>query len=65
MPGTAHVTCYTIGLMHHVSSTKDTGMSNAAVMRRFYARFLSIRSLPVPVISAINGSAIGDARVCV
>eukprot|EP00605_Chrysophyceae_sp_TOSAG23-4_P000434 GSChrysophyteH1.ASY1.ANO1.491.1 assembled CDS len=28
-------------------------------MRRFYERFLSVRKLPVPVIAAINGPAIG------
>lgn len=28
-------------------------------MRAFYRRFLSVRSLPVPVIAAINGPAVG------
>lgn len=28
-------------------------------MRRFYERFLSVRRLPVPVVAAINGPAIG------
>jgi enoyl-CoA hydratase/carnithine racemase len=28
-------------------------------MREFYSRFLSLRSVPVPVIAAINGPAIG------
>lgn len=33
--------------------------SNYEAMRRFYSLFLSIRSLPVPVIAAVNGSAVG------
>lgn len=33
--------------------------SNAAVMLDFYRRFLGIRSLPVPVVSCINGPAVG------
>ena len=34
-------------------------INNAVTMRAFYKRFLSLRTLPVPVIAAINGSAIG------
>lgn len=37
--------------------------SNALTMRAFYERFLSVRSLPVPVIACINGPAIG-AGLC-
>jgi enoyl-CoA hydratase/carnithine racemase len=37
---------------------------NSEEMRRFYARFLSLRALPVPTIAAINGPAIG-AGCCV
>lgn len=32
---------------------------NSRVMEVFYRRFLSIRSLPVPVIAALNGPAVG------
>jgi enoyl-CoA hydratase/carnithine racemase len=41
----------------------DSPTSNAEIMRRFYARFLSIRKLPVPVVACINGPAIG-AGLC-
>jgi enoyl-CoA hydratase/carnithine racemase len=41
----------------------DTGSRNAELMRAFYERFLSIRTLPVPVVSAIHGAAIG-AGLC-
>ena len=37
----------------------DNPSRNATIMRRFYERFLSIRKLPVPVVAAINGPAIG------
>ena len=44
--------------------TADTPHNNTKIMRAFYRRFLSLRSLQVPVISALNGPAIG-AGFCV
>jgi enoyl-CoA hydratase len=37
--------------------------ANYAAMRRFYSLFLAILQLPVPVIAAVNGSAVG-AGMC-
>ena len=39
--------------------SNDTPSRNAVIMRRFYERFLYVRKLPVPVVAAINGPAIG------
>ena len=36
-----------------------TPTDNAGVMLNFYRKFLSIRSLPVPIICCVNGPAIG------
>jgi len=44
--------------------SNDSPCRNATVMRRFYERFLSMRRIPVPVIAALNGPAIG-AGLCV
>ena len=44
--------------------TNDTPYNNTKIMRAFYRRFLSLRNLPIPVISALNGPAIG-AGFCV
>jgi len=41
----------------------DTPSRNAPIMRAFYERFLCVRSLPVPVLAAINGPAVG-AGLC-
>jgi len=43
---------------------KDTPVNNAKVMREFYARFLSVRTVHCPTIAAINGAAVG-AGLCV
>ena len=37
----------------------DNPTNNEEIMLKFYKRFLILRTLPVPVIAAINGPAIG------
>jgi len=53
--------------------TQKSPVENSAEMRQFYDRFLSVRSLPVPIIAAMHGPAIGaglclalacDMRIC-
>ncbi|CAE7558229.1 unnamed protein product [Symbiodinium natans] len=43
--------------------SKDTPSRNSQIMHDFYHRFLAIRSLPLPVVAAINGPAVG-AGMC-
>lgn len=43
---------------------RDSPSRNTAMMSQFYARFLSLRKIPVPTISVIHGPAIG-AGLCI
>ena len=42
---------------------KTSPQKNVEIMRQFYSKFLSIRSVPFPTIAAINGHAVG-AGLC-
>lgn len=43
---------------------REEGFDAAPFMRAFYTRFLAVTELPVPVIAAINGHAVG-AGLCI
>ncbi|MBW3577198.1 MAG: enoyl-CoA hydratase/isomerase family protein [Actinobacteria bacterium] len=46
-------------LEEHARAAREEGVDASAAMRRFYRAFLSVRELPVPVVAAVNGHAIG------
>ncbi|ETW08815.1 hypothetical protein H310_01322 [Aphanomyces invadans] len=39
---------------------QDTATRNSAIMRAYYERFMSLRKLPIPLIAALNGAALGE-----
>lgn len=39
--------------------TREEGFDATSTMRAFYDRFLAVREVPVPVIAAVNGAAVG------
>lgn len=51
-------------LTDHARRTRDEGFDATDEMRAFYGRFLAVRELPVPVVAAVNGHAVG-AGLCV
>lgn len=51
-------------LEDHARRAREDGFDASAEMRAFYERFLALRDLPVPVVAAVNGHAIG-AGACV
>jgi enoyl-CoA hydratase len=54
-----------LGMLEDLAErTRAEGLDASGFMLDFYRRFLAVRSLPVPVVAAINGHAIG-AGLCV
>ncbi len=54
-----------LGMLEDLAErTREGGFDATDTMMSFYQRFLTIRTIPVPVIAAINGHAIG-AGLCV
>lgn len=51
-------------LESHARRTREEGFDATDEMREFYTRFLAVRDVPVPVVAAVNGHAIG-AGLCV
>lgn len=51
-------------LESHARRTQQEGFDATDTMRSFYGSFLTIADLPVPVVAAINGHAIG-AGLCI
>lgn len=51
-------------LAEHARRAREEDFDAAGDMRAFYERFLAVRGLPVPVVAAVNGHAIG-AGACV
>lgn len=51
-------------LEDHARRAREEGFDATDDMRSFYERFLAVRDVPVPVVAAVNGHAIG-AGLCV
>ena len=51
-------------LDEHARATREDGFDATSAMRGFYGLFLALRDVPVPVVAAVNGHAVG-AGACV